>query len=302
MRRGLWPLRQAAVSVLCCLGLLACATLPESGRGHPTLWRAQRGAATVYLLGSVHLGTPGPPQLGPGFEQAWSRSAELVVEVDGSLYDEDDARRLTDRYGRVPTPGTLRDRVSLRTWTELVAHLDARGVPVPAVAPYRPWLVSLLVSVREYQALGQDPESGLSRELLRRAYANDKPVVPLETLESRFALFAGLPDPVQELMLRDALASSADFAAHTEAIESAWRDGRDRALRRLLFPREGDADFAPFYENVVFARSRRMADRVADLSADGETRLMVVGVVHMLGKRGIPALLAERGFEVKELP
>ena len=42
-----------------------------------------------------------------------------------------------------------------------------------------------------------------------------------------------------------------------------------------------------------------MAARIAELARDGRTRLMVVGAAHMLGDRGIPALLEGRGFEVE---
>jgi len=41
-----------------------------------------------------------------------------------------------------------------------------------------------------------------------------------------------------------------------------------------------------------------MTQRLAELARDGKTRFTVLGVGHMLGPRGIPSLLCDRGFEV----
>lgn len=286
-------------------GLLpGCAGLApaEQGRGHPTLWRAERPATgPVYLLGSVHLGRPQPLALGPGFERVWQRADELVLEVDLSLYGEAEGRRLMDRYGRVPTPGRLRDRVAPRTWALFQAYLEKRGMSAAPLEPYQPWLVATLIAVLEFHALGYDPEHGVDRVLLAQALADGKPVSGMETLESQFAMLAGLPDAVQDVMLRDMLARADDFAEEASQMLDAWREGRDRELTRIVFRNLGDEDFAAFYESILFERNRLMAARVEELAADGKTRLVVAGAAHMLGSRGIPALLAERGFDVEVL-
>ncbi len=41
-----------------------------------------------------------------------------------------------------------------------------------------------------------------------------------------------------------------------------------------------------------------MAGRLHQLAKDGKTRFVVVGAGHMVGEQGIPALLAERGWQV----
>lgn len=272
------------------------------GRGHPTIWRATRGdAGVVFVLGSVHLGTPRPLPLGERFERAWRRADELVLEVDLSAYGEADGQRLMDRYGRVSEAAPLEDRVSPRTWTLLDAYLGERSLPVATLDRYRPWLAATLIAVFEFHELGYDPEHGVDRALLQRALESGKPVVGLETLESQFATLAALPEPVQDLMLRDMLTRSGDFAEEATAMLEAWRDGRDEVLAGIAFRHLDDPDFAPFYEDILFERNRQMAGQVAELSRDGKTRLLVVGAAHTLGDRGIPALLEQQGFDVEVL-
>jgi len=70
----------------------------------------------------------------------------------------------------------------------------------------------------------------------------------------------------------------------------------------LIFrPLAGGADFESFYEAIFFERNQAMARRLAELTRDGKTRFAVLGAGHMLGPRGIPALLCERGFEVRRV-
>jgi uncharacterized protein YbaP (TraB family) len=149
----------------------------------------------------------------------------------------------------------------------------------------------------EAEASGLDAERGVDRILLERADGR-KQVVGLESLESQLETLAGLPAGVQDLMLRDALARSDAYRRESRRRVEAWQRGDDDALERILFERLDDPAYAEFYERSVFERNQRMAERIAALSEDGRTRLVVVDATHMLGDRGIPALLGARGFEV----
>lgn len=296
--------RLAALLLLWLLPALACGRLPaqEDGRGHPTIWRARRGdAGTLFLLGSVHLGRPASLPLGERFEQVWRQCDEVVLEVDLGGYDAAEGQRLMDRYGRVPLPATLQDRVSQPTWELFVAYRDARKLSPASLDPYEPWVVATLIAVLELRALGYDPQHGVDRVLLERAVEAGKPVVGVETLEAQLATVAALPEAVQDLMLRDMLLRADDFADEASAMLEAWSDGRDEALARIALRHLGDPAFEPFYASILFDRNLGIAERIAGLAEDGRTRLVVVGVAHMLGDRGIPALLAQQGFDVEVL-
>jgi uncharacterized protein YbaP (TraB family) len=53
-------------------------------------------------------------------------------------------------------------------------------------------------------------------------------------------------------------------------------------------------------ERMYFERNERMADfAAAQLEKPGE-HFLVVGTAHMVGDRGVPALLRERGFTIEE--
>ena len=44
-----------------------------------------------------------------------------------------------------------------------------------------------------------------------------------------------------------------------------------------------------------------MANRLAELGGDGKTRFVVLGAGHLVGDRGLPALLSRRGYRVSRV-
>lgn len=291
------------VAGLCLAALhVGCASLrgPDADSVAPTVWSARLpDSGQLLLVGSVRLDTPGA-DLGPVVEWAWSDASELVLEVDPSRYGQREVNQAADRYGRIPPPATLRDRLTPETEEQFEFYLARRGFSAAPFEQLQPWVVTAAVTAAEFQALGYAPDQGVDRVLLARA-GDRKPVASLETLESRFSGLAELPEGVQDLMLREMLERTDDFAGEAADLSRAWRRGDEAELERILFPHIDLPEFAALYESVVFERNRHMAERMAVLAGDGKTRLVVVGAAHMLGDRGIPALLAARGFEVQKV-
>jgi uncharacterized protein YbaP (TraB family) len=130
----------------------------------------------------------------------------------------------------------------------------------------------------------------------------EKPIVPLETLASQFAIFDGLALSLQELMLKDALVRIDDFQEHTQELIDAWTRGDEADLqRRLLQPLSEFPELDSFYDAVFWKRNDSMTARLVEIAADGQTRFVVLGAGHMVGERGIPSLLAQRGFSVERV-
>jgi uncharacterized protein YbaP (TraB family) len=296
------------------VALAACASPPPpeppapavdvAPRATPTLWSARPRSAPeplFYLLGSVHVGDERMRKLGGEVERAWKRAEELVVEADVSRVDLDEVRLMMQRFGSIPAPERLRDRIAPETWMHLQVYLTEHELPVDAFDATAPWLVATSIAVLQFRSEGFQEELGVDRLLTERAASERVPIVELETAEEQFALFANLPPPLQDLMLRDTLMRAREAPDEASLLMEAWARGDDDALEEIaLRPIERSPEFAPFYDKVLFERNERMAARLAQLALDGRVRLVVVGAGHMLGSRGIPALLSARGFEIRK--
>src|ERR1700754_2750488 len=124
--------------------LVACASPPpppppapvvEDPHATPTLWSARPESAPeplFYLLGSVHVGDARMRELGGEVDRAWSQAEELVVEADVTRVDLDEVRLMMQRFGGIPAPERLRDRIAPETWELLQTYLAEHGLPADA--------------------------------------------------------------------------------------------------------------------------------------------------------------------------
>ncbi len=279
-----------------------CSSREGSRTPAPLMWRAEpRGAGGVlYLLGSVHFEMERAERFPPPIEAAYARSDELVVEVDLRGAAGPDADPGAQERGLLAPPTRLADVLSAPTLELLKRHLAERGLSLALVEGRKPWYVTHLLVAMALREAGYDAAHGVDRWFLERA--DGKPVVALETAVAQWETLDRLPLRIQESMLRDALNRSPRFDRATDQLVGAWRRGDERALQALVFrPIAGGADFESFYEAIFFERNEAMARRLGEFARDGKTRFAVLGVGHMLGPRGIPALLCERGFEVRRV-
>jgi uncharacterized protein YbaP (TraB family) len=311
MRMSGWGRFASAIAVLVTLAGLGCATAPiEAGcatqagsrTSAPLMWRAQEhvGGGVLYLLGSIHFEIENAPRFPGEIEAAYARSDELVVEVDVSDAAGSEAGARLDERGLLEPPAKLADVISPSTLELLERYLDERGFPFSLVEGMKPWYVTNLLVVMELQDAGYDAAHGVDREFIDRP--GGKPIVPLETAAEQLDLLDRLPPRIQEIMLRDALNRSPHFDRATDQLIEAWRHGDERALHELVFrPVAEDADFELFYDSIFFRRNEAMTQRLTELARDGKTRFAVLGAGHMLGSRGIPSLLCDRGFEVRRV-
>jgi hypothetical protein len=287
------------------LALSFAGAVPAPARGAdppsaPTLWRALRanGQEAFYLIGSVHLGRRSMLRFPRTVDDAYRRSAELVLEIDADGLRPDVAARVALRYARIEPPATLRERVAPATLAALTRYLAARGESLGPYLQLQPWYVAQQVEAREAQRAGLDPAFGVDRHFADRA-ARSKPVVGLETAESQIQVLAWLPRATQDALLRDTLEHVRDARNGSEGVARAWARGDDRELGRIIYRSMYESpQLSTYYEKMLLGRNESMAQRLASLARDGKLRFVVIGAGHMVGERGIPVLLRDYGFRV----
>jgi hypothetical protein len=161
---------------------------------------------------------------------------------------------------------------------------------------FEPWFAGLSVSLLALKAHGYDVEHGVEQIIQAEARRAGKPGCGLETLDEQLALLDGLSPELQSEILLQALEEAADVESLIEPMLEAWRRGDEAGLERSL-----DEDFEGYPEladALIYRRNARWAEQVSGMLEDGEDVLVVVGAMHLVGDRGLPALLAERGYEV----
>ena len=295
-------LRALAVGAL----LLACAGLPPAVEtGQLFLWEVARSDGSggrAHLMGSVHL-SDDEISFDPAVEQALARADTLVLEVAPGELDPERMGELTASAGTFVDGRTLENVLAPETWKLLLARLEQERLEPGAFLPMKPWLASITLQLVALARQGFDPERGVDLSLARAAEAAGKSVVGLETAEAQILALDSLPLATQELMLLGTLASDDDGDRAMPLLLDAWRKGDTARIEAVAFAGLGvEPDLAPFFEAVYFERNRRMAVGIARIVDAGGLCFVAVGAAHVVGERGVPALLAARGYTVRRLP
>lgn len=289
-------IRPAVFLLSLCVWLLSC--LPAwAGPGLGFLWRVQ-GEKPLYLLGSIHLAEPSLYPLDPALHRAFEASEVLVVEADVTGPGEERAASLFMERGMLPAGESLEQSLSGKT----LERLKARGVDLGALGFMRPWALALVLQSSELSRLGYGPELGVDVHFLRLAHAREMKVEELEGLEAQFDLFAGMSPAESEAFLVQTLDELDAIDDLGREIVGAWRRGDVQTLERAIFSGMGDDPLARrIQERIFFERNISMAASIERYLEDGRATFVIVGAGHLVGERGLVALLKQRGYALTQV-
>jgi len=265
------------------------------------LWRVSRDGRVSYLYGTIHLARLAWVFPGPTIVEAIRDSDAVALELD--VLDAEVQRRLQlamsrNREGSGPAaalPAALADRVQRRAALECI--------PADTLAKMTPELQAASLTVLSARRDGLDPAYSIDLILSGFAHGAHKTVISLETPESQMQAL--------EMPNRDeAIALVSDALDDLEAgrtrpmlnrLAAIWAAGDHDQLARytewcecLRTPAEQLA-----MKRLLDDRNPALADAIDALHRSGRQVFAAVGSLHMVGPRGLPALLAARGYKVE---
>jgi len=256
----------------------------------------------MFLVGSVHLAQSGALSVPPAMKAAFALSDELVVEVDVTAVDAEKLRQFIQEHGLLPEGQRLLQQLEPETAKLLTETAERLGTPMEGWDRMRPWVVAMTLPALASRDASTAPGPGVDLLFLANARST-KPIVELETAETQLQVFAGLPEPVEERMLRDHLLHLGELRGALERLEAAWNAGDAEALEAEVFRQEReDPELRPLYEKLFYERNVRMAEKLGELLAQQRVYCVVVGAGHVVGPRGLVALLRKQGHRVRQLP
>jgi uncharacterized protein YbaP (TraB family) len=293
------PARHRALRAGLALLLLWLAITPglpaaEPAAGWHTFWSVKgRQGNTLWLLGSIHLlrpedATPPQPVL-----QAYRTSKQLVLELDidgaGNM-GPPDARLL-----RLPERRALRDVLGTSLHDRFVAAASEQGLPASLFDSMQPWFAAITYEQAVYAQLGFNASQGVDQQFARRAAADGKPVLGLETINEQLGYFAALPMKDQVDLLRETLDESAGIQEELGGIIDAWRRGDIGRLEALLT--RGLGQSPELMQRLTRDRNRKWMASLTPLLEGRQDVLVIVGALHLVGPDGLPSLLRKAGWQ-----
>lgn len=274
-------------------------TIPQRG----TLYRVTYRGNTSYLFGTVHVGKTAFYPLEPEVTRAFSAAKKLVIEVD--VRNTEAMRQAVMRHGLYPAGQTINQHLSADASAQLRQALRRYGTPFESIARMKPWMVANLLLVQEMARQGFPSEQGIELHFLSLAEKQKKTVQELETADYQLSLFDSMNDAEQEEYLVENLTELANGAAMQKALDliTAWQSADAKALdAALLEMQKGENASDRFLQKVLLdQRNPAMAQQVEALLKTDKTSFVAVGALHLLGAKGVPGLLQQRGYTVQKL-
>ena len=275
------------------------------------LWRASKDGQTVTLAGTYHLDDPRHEQtmqiIGPMIAKATKLLVEAGPKEEGELMD----RIARDPSAILAPEGpTLVQKLTPAEWQSLSQAMRDRGIPPFMASRFRPWYVTMLLSVPPCALAQATKGNGLDKRVMAFAEAHGVPVEALEPYDTALRMFDGIDDDGQVAMVRSTLALEDQAADQMATLAAAYFAGDSRLIweytRHVALTAPGadaaqvNAEFSTMEEAMMNARNRNWISGIEAAAAKGPV-FVAFGSLHLSGKEGVLALLQARGWVIVPL-
>jgi len=254
----------------------------------PYFYRVERAGHVSYFLGTRHIGVP--LSKFPSHIRRELRAAKLVV-FETPPDDDDDNVSLED-----PARGSLSAQLGPELWAryralvgsvtaDALEHARPSAAMIMLIALYEDKLAMLDVEVEQMVRNANIPTAGLETHQFQ-----DQLIEELMDIRMLRASLKGTRD--RAALAKESTDDLAEYCAGTD--EQPGTDPENR--KELRAGGYSDADIDRLDDKLVFARNRDWIPKLEVLLDKGGV-VVVVGADHLIGKRGVIALLAARGWK-----
>ncbi|RZA34493.1 MAG: TraB/GumN family protein [Lysobacteraceae bacterium] len=297
--------RRPIIVVFLSLFLLAFqAMAADLAAARGALFKVSDKDKALYLYGTMHVGRADFYPLEPRVLTALAAAPTLVLEIDMGGNPAAVAAAV-QQHGMFPPGSPGYAGLAPERRQRIEEALRKHGLEPAAVAQLKPWMLVTMLAVFDTVKLGYDPALGVDNHLATLARKGNTRIAELETMQYQAALLNRLPIEEQWRLLEETLENMASGRQMRETREmlEAYERADQRALDSLMQRVETDTSLTgKFMRDILLdERNGPMADKVAALLARENNAVVAVGLLHLLGQRGLPELLRKRGIKVERI-
>ena len=279
------------------LGLALLAGGAGGARADPPIWRVIGPHAEIDLFGSIHLLSDVTHWKSPALEADLAKADAVWFEIPLGAAAQADAVAMMQAKGMLPPGQTLSALLSPALDARVLALARREGLAPAVLERMKPWLAELELTLVFYQRQGYREDLGVESQV--NAAAPPSAVRgAFETLAEQVDLFADDPIPEQIASLKETLDEIDTDPTIFDRAADAWRRGDVKGVEREVIAPMRKQDEA-LYRRVLVDRNRRFAARIEQMAQGRQRIFVVVGVGHLVGPDGTPAMLRRDGLKVE---
>jgi uncharacterized protein len=279
------------------LALFFLVSFAGVARAEPPVWVVHGAHGTIVLFGSVHILPPDVDWEPRRLKAAVKRAHEIWFEIPLDNASMAAASLAAETEGMQPPGQTLTAELSPSDQARLVKLAQTYAVPMEELDRLKPWLAEIRLSVASYRDLGASRDLGVEHQILQSA-RGDARQRAFETPQEQVGYLAqgALPDQIASLeeTFDELEAGPAGF----QRLIHAWLTADLKTVTAEALDPLAKASPAVYRTMVVQRNARWLQAVLTRLDQPGDV-VMVVGVGHLIGPDGLPALLRAKGVQVE---
>jgi len=269
-----------ALALAACGGAPACPLPPKPATVQPFLWKAQKAdGPVIWLYGTIH--NAGADDVPAAAWAALDSAPALVTELGDTEPDPEK----TVELARLPSGKGLDQQLPAGDWYDLRDALRG-SVKEADLARARPWYAMARLTAK----VAPSPSPTMDFAIARRARGKGKPVEALESWEVQLQALAA---SVTIADLQQAIHERSTMACTLGKMKATYDRGDLPAMTAILV--------IPQTRALVTERTKAWIPKIEALAA-GRGGFVAVGLAHLAGDDGLPALLAAAGYTVARAP
>ncbi|HBF39384.1 MAG TPA: hypothetical protein DDW50_18950 [Firmicutes bacterium] len=249
---------------------------------------------TVYLMGSIHIGKNSFYPFPERIEKAFSNTNNIVVEFNPNSKENAGKVRNISSYGYLEDNKTLKDVLSKDLYKALETNLSNYNIPIDKMARLKPWLVASSLVTLKMMSLGYVADSGTEKYFLGKA--NDKKIFELESFEEQTKVLDSIDG---NLFLTMTLLSLSSMEKDMDGLIESWKNQDMRKFEEIAMEGIGNINQTDYFNKIYFNRNIAMTEKIKSYLGQDENYFVIVGSEHLVGEKGILALLKKAGYTVE---
>ena len=263
------------------------------------MWKATSPTATVYLVGSIHLGDSSMYPLPKEVESAFAAAKVLAVEINIKNADQAKMMGLLQKAGFYTGDDSLTKHLSKETQAALEDYCTRHNVPRMGMEQLKPWVVAITIAAMAWQQAGEDPSLGIDLHFLNEIKPPQR-IDELETMESQLAIFAEASEEEQQSMLASILKKGDKIKDMIKRTQAAYMAGDPDALQKVM-DEQDDVGSKNLEKKLLDDRNVVMTGKMEEYLKGKDPIFVVVGAAHIIGDKGIAKQLREKGYKVDQV-
>ncbi len=284
------------VSLLLCMGSVKAQDVLKTNKDNNTLlWEISGNGLTKpsYLFGTFHLLCKDDANISLASKQAIARSSEIYLELD-----MDDPATLMQgmRLMFMNNGKKLKDFYSPEAYQRVVTYFkDSLATTLEIFQGMKPYFLMALLYPK--MAPCQDM-TGMEQEIMKLATEQEKEIKGLETMAMQAAVFDSIPYAKQAEELLQTIDSMDKSRHYFAQMSKGYKEQKLQEIEKLM--NDEESGVAEDQNVLLDKRNLNWVEQLPGIMKEKPV-FIAVGTGHLLGEKGLIALLRKAGYVLRPL-